>query len=139
MFNDEAHKNAVLAWSERKRGDVMERRERETWETGPLMLHGGVECKDVLIKGVDRFTGGYVCNAKVEHAEQIVNDHNQHAALVQQRRSLIDALEEVRLTLGGLSNHLKHSEDTRAMDYVEYSVKRIGDALAAVAQGEGRE
>lgn len=55
--------------------------------------------------------------------------------VVERQRSLINALEEIRSTLGGLRNHLKRSEDSRAMDYVEYLVKRIGDALATGEQG----
>lgn len=66
------------------------------WELGPLMLHGGVECKDVLIKGVDRFAGGYVCNAMAKHAAQIVADHNSKALLVEAASNALKSFRYMR-------------------------------------------
>ena len=58
------------------------------------MLSGGVECREVLIKDVDRFAGGYICYAATEHAERIVRAVNSHDALVEALRSVRSVLFE---------------------------------------------
>lgn len=54
----------------------------EKWEVGPLTLSQGIEQRAVLIKGVDPFAGGYICNAASARAERIVRDHNERAELI---------------------------------------------------------
>jgi hypothetical protein len=58
------------------------------WEVGPLTVSGarGIPCRDVLIVGVDRFSGGYVCNAVDGVAQSIVCDHNTVLALYEALR-----------------------------------------------------
>lgn len=60
------------------------------WTVGPVVKSQGVFCRDVLIDGMDRFNGGFICNATDEMAHRIVDDHNAHSALVEALKEVED-------------------------------------------------
>lgn len=71
--------------------------------------------------------GSEIVSEVHEHvAKKILNDHNQHAALVEQRFSLIEALKGVAIMLN--TNLLSYDDEPWA--------QRVRNALATVEQGE---
>lgn len=115
MFNDEVYRNAVLARSERKQGDVRERRE---WGIDPYSSCEVIELDFAPPHLADRIaqTYGVDKEQRAQRAIQIVTEHNQHAALVKQRDLLVEALQLAAKRLDVLTHWLQNTYKAGAED-----------------------
>lgn len=95
--------------------------ERREWTMERLPVHGyRIYDEDGSVVAPDVY--------RQDYAEQIVNDHNQHTALVEQRDLLVRALEDIKRFV---------ESDYGTPDAMDDEVwKLANNALATVEQGE---